>query len=273
MQEEQTFYPVTTEYFTACLPLLEKYFGITAGYFNKELSDAKCLIPHREGNNVKYGIKEDCNLVLPFRHLECHDLLSLINSYGTITPIIEEALLLVAYCIRERQIDENEYNDLIQFHTWDIYQSEWAHLLLFMEQMEARAFQGNEQTAITIRTNNGIKEKISIPNSDNWLFRLIKKELAGYFPEVQTAEKARQDIQWRKPSAGRKRIMPSIRQLHTAFTECSMKKTQYPASPICRTNYAHLFTTLHGRWVAIPIIKGGMGPIVPIESVPILPPI
>ena len=205
MQEEQTFYPVTTEYFTACLPLLEKYFGITAGYFNKELSNAKCLIPHREDNIVKYSIKEDCNLVLPFRHLECHDLLSLINSYGTITPIIEEALLLVAYCIRERQIDENEYNDLIQFHTWDIYQSEWAHLLLFMEQMEARAFQGNEQTAITIRTNNGIKEKISIPNSDNWLFRLIKKELAGYFPEVQTAEKARQDIQWRKPSAGRKK--------------------------------------------------------------------
>ena len=269
MQEEQTFYPVTTEYFTACLPLLEKYFGITAGYFNKELSNAKCLIPHREDNIVKYSIKEDCNLVLPFRHLECHDLLSLINSYGTITPIIEEALLLVAYCIRERQIDENEYNDLIQFHTWDIYQSEWAHLLLFMEQMEARAFQGNEQTAITIRTNNGIKEKISIPNSDNWLFRLIKKELAGYFPEVQTAEKARQDIQWRKPSAGRKKD----NAIYSAVAECSMKKTQYPASPICRTNYAHLFTTLHGRWVAIPIIKGGMGPIIPIESVPILPPI
>ena len=87
MQEEQTFYPVTTEYFTACLPLLEKYFGITAGYFNKELSNAKCLIPHREGNIVKYSIKEDCNLVLPFRHLECHDLLSLINSYGTFIEI------------------------------------------------------------------------------------------------------------------------------------------------------------------------------------------
>ena len=71
--------------------------------------------------------------------------------------------------------------------------------------MEARAFQGKEQTAITIRTNNGEAEKISIPNSDNWLFRLIKKELAGYFPEVQTAEKARQDIQRRKPSAGRKK--------------------------------------------------------------------
>lgn len=75
----------------------------------------------------------------------------------------------------------------------------------FYGAMEARTFQGNEQTAITIRTNNGEAEKISIPNSDNWLFRLIKKELASYFPEVQTAEKARQDIQRRKPSAGRKK--------------------------------------------------------------------
>lgn len=46
MQEEHTFYPVTTEYFTACLPLLEKYFGITAGYFNKELSVTKGLIQY-----------------------------------------------------------------------------------------------------------------------------------------------------------------------------------------------------------------------------------
>ena len=114
MQEEQTFYPVTTEYFTACLPYW-KIFRHHAGYFNKELSNAKCLIPHREGNIVKYSIKEDCNLVLPFRHLECHDLLSLINSYGTITPIIEEALLLVPTAFREQQIDENEYNDLVQF--------------------------------------------------------------------------------------------------------------------------------------------------------------
>ena len=74
--------------------------------------------------------------------------------------------MLVAYCIREQQIDENEYNDLVQFHTWDIYQSEWAHLLLFMEQMEARTLKSNKQTAITIRTNNGEAEQISIPNSN-----------------------------------------------------------------------------------------------------------
>ena len=54
---------------------------------------------------------------------------------------------------------------------------------------------------------------------------------------------------------GEKRRMPSIRQLHTAFTECSMKKTQSPASPICRTNYANSFTTIHASRVVIPIIK------------------
>lgn len=159
MQEEQTFYPVTTEYFTACLPLLEKYFGITAGYFNKELSDAKCLIPHRKGNNVKYSIKEDCNLVLPFRYLECHDLLSLINSYGTITPIIEEALLLVAYCIRERQIDENEYNDLIQFHTWDIYQSEWAYLLLLWSKWRHGHFKATNRPPSQFAPTTGSRKR------------------------------------------------------------------------------------------------------------------
>lgn len=137
MQEEQTFYPVTTEYFTACLPLLEKYFGITAGYFNKELSNAKCLIPHREGNIVKYSIKEDCNLVLPFRHLECHDLLSLINSYGTITPIIEEALLLVAYASANSRSTKTNTMTLFSFilgtytkangRTYCFLWSKWRH--------------------------------------------------------------------------------------------------------------------------------------------------
>lgn len=61
--------------------------------------------------------------------------------------------------------------------------------IAFMEQMEARAFQGNEQTAITIRTNNGEAEKISIPNSDNWLFRLIKRNLQAIFPKYKQPRK------------------------------------------------------------------------------------
>lgn len=206
---EELSYQVTTEYFFECLPLLEKYFGITAGYFNEELLQAKCLIPHRVGNAVRYDIKENSQLDLLFQHVECPNLLSLINSYGAFSPLLEETLLLVAYCIRERKFSEEEYDALIEYHSWDDYQSEWTKLMLFMEQLESRAFQfaqqGKESTAITIRTDHGITEKVSIPNRDNWLFRLIRKELAGYFPEVQSAEEAQQDIQNRKPSAGRKK--------------------------------------------------------------------
>lgn len=200
---------IETEYFTDCLPLLEKYFGITAGYFNEELLQAKCLTSHRKGNILRYSIKENCNLSLIYDHLDNEDLRSLINSFGTITPIMEETLLLVAYCIREGKINEYEYDDLVQLYGWDIYQEEWAKLMLFMEKMEPRATQtamkDNEPTAITIRTNNGQTEHISIPNSDNWLFRLIKKELSKNFPDVQSAEDAHRYIRQRKPSAGRKK--------------------------------------------------------------------
>lgn len=206
---QESSYQVTTEYFCECLPLLKKYFGITEGYFNEELLQAKCLKPHRQGNVIKYTIKENCQLNLVFQYIEYQDLLAIINSYGAITPLLEEVLLLVAYCTREHKYSAEEYDSLIEYHTWDTYQSEWAKLVLFMEQMESRAClpspTGKEVTSITIRTDNGVTEKISLPNRDNWLFRLIKKELADYFPNVQSAEEARRDIQNRKQSAGRKK--------------------------------------------------------------------
>ena len=48
------------------------------------------------------------------------------------------------------------------------------------------------------------QEPQTIPNTNNWLFRLIRKELADYFPDIQTAEDARQELERRKPSAGAK---------------------------------------------------------------------
>lgn len=127
--------------------------------------------------------------------------------------------------------------------------------IAFMEQMEARTLKSNKQTAITIRTNNGEAEQISIPNSNNWLFRLIKRNLQAIFPKYRQPRKHGRIFNGANRLRGEKRRMPSIRQLHTAFTECSMKKTQSPASPICRTNYANSFTTIHASRVVIPIIK------------------
>lgn len=167
MQEEQVIYSIETEYFTQCLPLLDKYFGITAGYFNDELQQARCLIPHKEGNTTTYSVKENCNLSLLFQHIDYNKLTAQINAIP-ITPLLEEVLILVAYCIRERQINDNDLNDLIQFHMWDTYQSEWAQLVLFMEKMETRFTQmgpDTEQTSITIQTDSGMAEKSQSPTA------------------------------------------------------------------------------------------------------------
>lgn len=274
MQEEQVIYSIETEYFTQCLPLLDKYFGITAGYFNDELQQARCLIPHKEGNTITYSVKENCNLSLLFQHIDYNKLTAQINAIP-ITPLLEEVLILVAYCIRERQINDNDLNDLIQFHMWDTYQSEWAQLVLFMEKMETRFAQmgpDTEQTSITIQTDSGMAEKVSIPNSNNWLFRLIKKELTSYFPEVQNVDDARKDILNHKPTAGRKKTTPSIPPLHTASIECFMRKTSFPASPICRTNYANSSTTTPARRNAIPTTRVGAGISTPRYFEPIFPP-
>ena len=80
-----------------------------------------------------------------------------------------------------------------------------------MEHMEQRASipvkkEELSPTSITFRADNGIIEKTTIPNTDNWLFRLIRKELADYFPDIQTAEDALLELNRRKPSAGAKRM-------------------------------------------------------------------
>ena len=44
----------------------------------------------------------------------------------------------------------------------------------------------------------------TLPNTNNWLFRLVRKELADYFPDIQNAKDAQRELAERKPSAGAK---------------------------------------------------------------------
>jgi hypothetical protein len=81
--------------------------------------------------------------------------------------------------------------------------------MLFMEETEQRHRNlyervGEQEMPVTLRTNSRKQEPQTIPNTNNWLFRLIRKELADYFPDIQTAEEARQELERRKPSAGAK---------------------------------------------------------------------
>lgn len=93
----------------------------------------------------------------------------------------------MAYIITDRKFNEEELYEHGYWEDWNIYKGEWAKLMLFMEETEQRHRNlyervGEQEMPVTLRTNSRKQEPQTIPNTNNWLFRLIRKELADYFP-------------------------------------------------------------------------------------------
>ena len=169
-------------------PLLENYFGITLGYFTNEIELST-------GKHAAKAIREDHEIYLPTNRFDYQVYMELFGQTSLLTDRLRETLLFVAYIIMDRKFNEEDLYEQGYWEDWNTYKGEWAKLMLFMEHMEQRASipvkkEELSPTSITFRADNGIIEKTTIPNTDNWLFRLIRKELADYFPDIQTAEDA-----------------------------------------------------------------------------------
>ena len=174
-------------------PLLENYFGITLGYFTNEIELST-------GKHAAKAIREDHEIYLPTNRFDYQVYMELFGQTSLLTDRLRETLLFVAYIIMDRKFNEEDLYEQGYWEDWNTYKGEWAKLMLFMEHMEQRASipaqkDGLSPTSVTLRADNGIMEKSTIPNTDNWLFRLIRKELADYFPDIQTAEDARQELE------------------------------------------------------------------------------
>ena len=221
-------------------PLLENYFGITLGYFSNEIESST-------GISAAKTIQEDHEIRLPTNRFDYDAYMELFGETPLLTDRLREALLFVAYIITDRKFNEEELYERGYWEDWNTYKGEWAKLMLFMEHMEQRASIPAKKdelspTSITLRADNGIVEKSTIPNTDNWLFRLIRKELADYFPDIQTAEDARQELERRKPSAGAKpmnTLYPIVaygiyRMLHE---ENAMTENPDTPNELCRLIY------------------------------------
>lgn len=183
-------------------PLLENYFGITLGYFENEIELST-------GKHAAKAIQEDHEIYLPINRFDYDAYMELFGETPLLTDRLREALLFVAYIITDRKFNEEELYERGYWEDWNTYKGEWAKLMLFMEETEQRHRNlyervGEQEMPVTLRTNSRKQEPQTIPNTNNWLFRLIRKELADYFPDIQTAEDARQELERRKPSAGAK---------------------------------------------------------------------
>ena len=183
-------------------PLLENYFGITLGYFTNEIESST-------GISAAKAIQEEHEIRLPTNRFDYDAYMEQFGETPLLTDRLREALLFMAYIITDRKFNEEELYAHGYWEDWNIYKGEWAKLMLFMEETEQRHRNlyervGEQEMPVTLRTNSRKQEPQTIPNTNNWLFRLIRKELADYFPDIQTAEEARQELERRKPSAGAK---------------------------------------------------------------------
>lgn len=185
-------------------PLLENYFGITLGYFTNEIELST-------GKHAAKAIREDHEIYLPTNRFDYQDYMELFGQTSLLTDRLREALLFVAYIIMDRKFNEEDLYEQGYWEDWNTYKGEWAKLMLFMEETEQRHRNlyervGEQEMPVTLRTNSRKQEPLTLPNTNNWLFRLIRKELADYFPDIQTAEDALLELNRRKPSAGAKRM-------------------------------------------------------------------
>lgn len=183
-------------------PLLENYFGITLGYFTNEIELST-------GKHAAKAIREDHEIRLHVNNLDYEAYMDFFGRAPLLTDRLREALLFVAYIITDRKFSEEDISELGYWEDWNTYKGEWAKLMLFMEETEQRYCNlyervGDQEMPLTLRTNSRKQEPLTIPNTNNWLFRLIRKELADYFPDIQNAEDAQQELTKRKPSAGAK---------------------------------------------------------------------
>ncbi len=185
-------------------PLLENYFGITLGYFTNEIESST-------RKHAAKAIQEDHEIRLPTNRFDYDAYMELFGETPLLTDRLREALLFVAYIITDRKFNEEDLYERGYWEDWNTYKGEWAKLMLFMEETEQRHRNlyervGEQEMPVTLRTDSRKQEPQTIPNTNNWLFRLIRKELADYFPDIRTAEEARQELDRRKPSAGAKRM-------------------------------------------------------------------
>ena len=117
-----------------CGPYLEKYFGITLGYFNVELEK------FRYEGSASYAIQKDQDIYFPLRNLNFKAYLQDVD--GPMLPIpLGDVALLVAYIIMDRKYPEAAYPESLDSddREWDdIYQNDWSKLLVFIDEILQR---------------------------------------------------------------------------------------------------------------------------------------
>lgn len=228
-----------------CGPYLEKYFGITLGYFNVELEK------FRYEGSASYAIQKDQDIYFPLRNLNFKAYLQDVD--GPMLPIpLGDVALLVAYIIMDRKYPEEAYPESLDSddREWDdIYQNDWSKLLVFIDEILQREENSKNRVIHLLPYARMMVCRI------HWKLKIVgigfsfdQKEFASYF-NIKTPEEARQDLLRQKPSVGAKKLNPIYDIVIYGFYRMLHEENVIPEKPdipneLCELIYK--FTTFTG---------------------------
>ena len=203
-------FTITTEYFRCIEPYLNKYFGISYGYFEQEVNNQE------EYFQTPIEIGE--SPTLKFFEGDYEFLLITKFDFDQITPIaeilqeeeqddvFEWILLLLAYVIKEQDWNwQYDLYDFKEYGDYDLVRKDLLKLYIFINQKQPRTADARK---LTLKHS---LDKIDIENYDNWFTQnLLKDYLTLYLSDVHSVEQAEEELKTYKKKAGRKASDPRI---------------------------------------------------------------
>ena len=204
-QENSAYIYVQSDSFQKCEPYLNKYFGISYGYFEEEISRMKCYMAHRPNIGESHTMLAlETGEGVPLRNIILDDkflpLFEIIKEEDDNDHYLIRTLWLVAYVIME--YDDRwvyELDDVIDYEDYGIVREDLLKLYKFMKSHNLTNSSGRK---ITIKHSMG---NIDISNHDNWFTRkLLKDYLDKYLSDITSVEQAEQELLKYKKTAGRK---------------------------------------------------------------------
>lgn len=194
-----------TSFLKLCEPYLNKYFGISYGYFEEEINrlDIYMKCKPKIGDSPTLIALESDEKIPFYHHIpdeEFQKLFEIIKEEDENDTYLIWALWFVAYVVMEQDYSwEDELDDVIDFHQFNIVRKDLLKLYIFSKSHNPKTSKGQKTT---IKHSMG---NLYLDNYDNWFTKkLLKDYLDKYLSDITTIEQAEQELLKYKKSAGRK---------------------------------------------------------------------
>jgi hypothetical protein len=196
---------IPTSLLKQCEPYLNKYFGISYGYFEQEIRQLKTYMTCKAkvGESPTLLALETDEAIPFYYHFSGNEfvkLFEMIKEEDDNDMDLISTLWLVAYVVMEQDDSwQYEIQDIVDSIEYDIIREDLLRLYIFKESYNPQTEEGQK---IIIKHLTG---NITINNYNNWFTKnLLKDYLNKYLADITDIDQAKKELAKYKGSVGRK---------------------------------------------------------------------